>query len=161
MSQKIQVFPHGLMLGPMPYKPVMIFKSKDEKEILPVAMDPVNAGIVMADTDNLGRFEGAHRATLKIFKELGVEVQSVYLNELQGHDIMALAGVVQGENKMNMKFKAPDILPLALKAGAEFFVNEDVVEKAKLLNLEWAMEQASQHEQGDRTLVGGRSDLVH
>ncbi len=160
MNARYQVFPHGLMVGPMPYKPVMIFKTKDEKEVLPLALDPVNAGIMMADTDNLGRFDSAHRATLSIFKELGVEITSVYFNHIVGQEIMALVGVIQSDKKIQMKFKAREIMPLALRADCLFYASTEVIEKAKLLNLEWAMQQGAQHEQGNRTLVKG-SDMVH
>lgn len=151
----MQIFPHGLMLGPLPFRPVMIFKTQDEKEILPVNIDALNAGIMMAETEHIGKLDTAHKATLEIFEKMGVSLTSVYFNEIVGQEIMALLVVTQGEKTTQMRFKAREIMSLALRSGCAFFASLDVIEKSKLLNLEWAMNQAPQFEQGDKTLMKG------
>lgn len=148
------------MLGPQPFRPVMIFKSEDEKEILPVALDALNAGIMMAETEHHGRFDGAHHASLEIFEKIGVKIFSIYFNEIIGSEIMSLVVINNGDKTVQLKFKAREILSLALRSGCTFYANEEVIEKSKLLNLDWAMHQAPQHDQGEKTLIKG-PDWLH
>ncbi len=152
---KTQFFPHGLMLGPQPFNPIMIFKSENEKEVLPVLLDPVNAGIMMVDSESLGRVDSAHHASLEIFEKLGVSIKSIYFNEINGSEIIAQAFITDGKKDIQMKFKAREILSLALRSGCNFFASPEVIEKSKLLNLEWAMQQGPQHDQGGKTLIQG------
>lgn len=147
------------MLGPTPFKPVMIFKTQDQSEVMPIVIDHLHAGLMMTEQESLIQ-EHAYKATLAIFERLDVGIKSVYFNEINGHDLFCLVSVIQGEKLMQLKFKAKEVMSLAIKAGAHFYANEEVLEKSKLINLEWAMHQAPQHEQGDKTLVPG-PDWMH
>jgi bifunctional DNase/RNase len=154
LTKRFQIFPHGMMLAPTPYKPVMIFKTQDQKEVMPIVVDHLNAGLMINDQENplMGH---AHQTTLQIFQRLDVNIPTVYFNEVVGQDLMCLVGIKQGEKTMQLRFKAREVMSLAIRAGTHFYANEDVLEKSKLINLEWAMHQAPQFAQGDKTLMPG------
>lgn len=148
------------MFGPMPFKPVMIFKTQDQAEVMPVVIDPLHAGLLVKEQEEIINTDHAYKATLQIFERLDVAIKSVYFNEIHGQDLFCLVSVTQGEKLIQLKFKAKEVMSLAIKAGTVFYANEEVLEKSKLINLEWAMQQAPQHEQGDKTLMPG-PDWMH
>jgi hypothetical protein len=89
-----------------------------------------------------------------------VNIISVYFNEVVTSELMCLLVVEQDNKTVQFKFKAREIMSLTIKSGCNFFANDEVIEKSKLLNLEWAMSHTAQHDQGDKTLVRG-PDWMH
>ncbi len=145
---KIRIFPHGITLGPARFRPAMIFRDKSEQTTLPVWLDQVDAGILLASTQAQTRASGAHRASLKIFKSLGIELRSIYFDEVTGSTQYATVTVVQEQNIMPVKVRAAEVMSLAVNAQCVFYTNENIIEKSRQLNLEWLLQT---------DLVGGQS----
>jgi bifunctional DNase/RNase len=118
----------------------MIFKNEKEDITLPVWLDPVDASLLLADNQPQVRSYGAHRASLKIFKSLGIDLKSVYFDDIQGTNLYATVTVMQGKNLSTVQVRAAEIMSLAVNAGCVFYTNETVLEKSRRLNIEWLLQ---------------------
>jgi bifunctional DNase/RNase len=136
---KITLYPHGLAFGSARFRPAMIFKDKKETEVLPVWLDPVDAGLILAGSHVETRATGAHKASLKIFDALKVKLVSVYFDEMLGSTQYATVTVLQGKKRAEVRVRAAELMSLAINAQCEFFTNLDVIEKSRRINLEWTL----------------------
>ncbi len=62
-SDWIEMFPFGVALGASQMRPVMIFKDKAEKRVLPVWLSPMDAGIAVGRSRHGASGTVDHRAT--------------------------------------------------------------------------------------------------
>jgi bifunctional DNase/RNase len=118
----------------------MIFKNEKEDITLPVWLDPVDASILLADNQPQVRSQGAHRASLKIFKALGIDLKSVYFDEIQGSTQYATVTASHGKTLSTIQVRAAEIMSLAVNAGCVFYTNQTIIEKSRQLNVEWLLQ---------------------
>jgi bifunctional DNase/RNase len=137
MTAKFEVFPHGISIGPSKYRPAMIFKDKKEKEVLPVWLDTVDASLLLASAQGIQDAKRAHNAIFKVFEGLKINLKSIYFNEISAATQYALLTAVQGKKTLEIRVRAGEAMSLAVNAGCVFYTDQNVIEKSRVLNLEW------------------------
>lgn len=141
MINLIQVFPVGISVSNTPERPVLIFKDKSEKHVLPVWLDHVDAGLVMADSSQKTRQSGVHHAVLKTFEAFGIKVEKVIFDEVVGHQQFVNVFFTQKKDVKEVRLRAAEAMSLCLKSGAEFFATVDVMDKSREIDMTLASMQ--------------------
>ena len=154
--ETFNITPHGLSLGQGTFKSAMIFKDKKEVEVLPIWLGSNEANILVQGAQLNPREGSVHAATLKIFEALGIVLQSVYFNEISNNTQYAEILAVQGGQKLRVRLRAQDALPLALQMGCTFQTNQEIVEKSRTLNFNYQVMNPSLPE-----LVSEKKDASH
>jgi len=132
----IRVNPVGMNVGPAVGRPVLIFKDKSGNHILPVWLDYVDAGIMMAEANTRVRSSGMHYGVLKIFDSLNVRTEKVVFDDIVGHNQYVSVQVRQGKAKpKTVRLRAAEVMSLCLKSGAEFYATGDVIQKSRQIDL--------------------------
>lgn len=137
LSNKVKVIPYGMTLGAEKIRPAMIFKDESQKEVLPVWLDPVDAGVLLSRNQRELSVGSPHEITVRLFAALSVKILSVYFNEISGSTQYAEIEAEQKDKKVKIRVRAADVMSLAALLGCEFYTNREVIEKSRELNLQW------------------------
>src|SRR5260221_627546 len=108
--KRFSVFPHGLSLGQGSFRPAIIFKDKAEQEILPIWLDPVEANLLLAATQQQIKDASAHKASLKIFEALVVKLESIYFDGVTSSTQMATVTAMQAKKQVEVKVRAAEAI---------------------------------------------------
>jgi bifunctional DNase/RNase len=138
---RFNIFPHGLSLGQGTFRPAMIFKNKQETEVLPVWLDSYEANVLLTSSQIDPRESSPHKASLKVLESLGVVLESIYFNEVTNSTQYAEVSAIQDKKNVKVRVRAAEAMSLALKAGCSFFTNKDVVEKSRTLNFQMVLHE--------------------
>ncbi len=140
MTEKVRLTPLGISVGSD--WPMLIFKD-DKGDMVPIWLDPLDAGILISAAQKGRRPFGPHGGGLKILKSLDANVESVYIDEIKDQTQYASVTVVQNDKTVTVKVKAMEVMSLAAFAGCEFFATVDVIEKSRQMSLMlgWTLDQ--------------------
>jgi len=114
----------------------MIFKDEEEREVLPIWLDTLEANLLLAQTQSKDTSTTAHKATFKIFRALKLVLKSLYFDDVAGSAQFATLELAQGERTFFVKLRAAEAMSLAMNAEVKFYTNRDVVEKSRAMTLE-------------------------
>jgi bifunctional DNase/RNase len=143
-SEWIEMFPFGVAMGANQLRPVMIFKDKDERRVLPVWLSHMDAGIAVAQstpTHNVtSNASGSpHELSWQVLTELGIALEKCLFKKVTGHhQFVELQFSAKGQRKLPAKLlqfeaRADDAISFCLRSGCQFFATVDYIEKSRVL----------------------------
>lgn len=137
----INIFPHGLSLGQGTFRPAMIFKDKQQSEVLPVWLNNYESNILLSSAQSSVGESTPHKASLKIFESFGITLESIYFNEVTNSIQYAEVTAAQGNKKVKSRVLASEAMSLALNAGCVFLTNKEVIEASRVLNFQMVLHE--------------------
>jgi bifunctional DNase/RNase len=150
-TEWIEMFPFGVVMGASNMRPVMIFKDKSERRVLPIWLSHMEAGISVAQ-GNAPYISGApiagspHEVSYKILSQLDMRIEKCLFksvkNQKQLIDIHILP--IEIKNKKTDKgfvidALAEDSISFCLRSGCKFFATIEYIEKSRVLEGEMSM----------------------
>ena len=84
-GQWLELEAFGITTGMDGARPVMLFREKGGESVLPVWLSPLDAGIALTQHQPQTFTLSPHDVTIKVLKELGIEVEMCRFTELKGH----------------------------------------------------------------------------
>ncbi|MEQ1663983.1 MAG: hypothetical protein ABL927_01250 [Bdellovibrionales bacterium] len=148
----IEVFPFGIAMGVGQSRPVMIFKDKSERRVLPVWLSPVDAGIAVVQGNSpyttTARAEGSpHELSLKVLKALGAKLEKCLFKKMESsQQFIELHFTYEKKSKkksqQNIKsvkaqvveVKTNDAISFCLSAGCKFFTTLDYIDRSRIID---------------------------
>lgn len=112
-------------------RPVMLFKEKGGEAVLPVWLSPVDAGIAITQHNVMASAMSPHDVTLRVLKELGVEVESCRFTEVRGHQQYVEISFSGSKKIKDLKFRADHAISFCLQARARFFCTRDFLDQCR------------------------------
>lgn len=130
----LEVF--GLTLNPDPQLPFLILKDKTEKFVLSVRINPLEAGVMLTQSNKSIAPTTPHRFAHELLNSLEVKILQCVFVQIKGtHQYVRV--YLQGHPKLNsIKLRADEVLSLVLHLGVPMFATRQYIEKAKVLSLE-------------------------
>ena len=135
-DELIEIFPYGVTMSLDGSRPVMIFKDKSEKYILPVWLNQIEANIAINQGQLGDGQKSPHEAALCIFKSLNIEIDSCVFDEIRGQHQYLKINYVQDELKKQLQFRAEDILSFCLESQCQFFCTINHMNNSRKINVE-------------------------
>ena len=128
----IEMFPFGVALGASQTRPVMIFKDKTGKKVLPVWLSAIDAGIAVSQSSG-ERVVSPHEISCSIFNALGVSLEKCLFKLVKNnHQYVEIH--ISGSRKLkNIEARASDAISFCLRSGCRFFATVDYIEKSRVL----------------------------
>lgn len=134
----IEVFPYAISLSSPQSRPILILKSKDGRDVLPVWMSPVDAGIAIADSQVHLPASSPHRLTQRILKQIGIELESCDFVEVVGHHQYVDLKFKGDERIEKVRARADEAMSFCLVQKAKFFSSREIMNRSRDLNEELA-----------------------
>ena len=133
----VEIFPYGVSFGADEARPIMIFKDKDEKKVLPVWMSPLNAGIALQQESNsYSSISSPYALMWDILKPLGIELSKCYFVEVKGHHQFVELHFTGHPKLQQLKARADESVSFCLSSKAQFFCRSDFFKKSRVLDAE-------------------------
>lgn len=122
----------GLALDPVSNMPIIILRDEEEKRSLPIWVGIFEANAIALELEKISTPRPmTHDLIKNILESVDAKVEKIVVNDLRDNTFFALIHLRLGEEEITVDSRPSDAIALALRVGAPIFVEEDVVRRAK------------------------------
>jgi len=126
----------GLALDPLSNLPIIILRDEDEKRSLPIWIGIYEANAIALELEKIETPRPmTHDLIKNILETIEARVQKVVVTDLKENTFYAVLHLQVGTTEYTVDSRPSDAIALALRAGAPIYVDEEVVRKAKSLEV--------------------------
>jgi len=122
----------GLALDPLSNMPIIILRDEEEKHSLPIWVGIFEANAIALELEKIATPRPmTHDLIKNILESLEAKVAKIMVNDLRENTFFAEIHLRVGASDITVDSRPSDAIALALRVGAPIFVEEDVVKRAK------------------------------
>ena len=133
---EIEMTIKGLMIDPITNMPIVILKDKEGERVLPIWVGVFEANAIALQIENISTPRPmTHDLIRNILNEIEADVQRIVVYELRENTFYAMIYLDREGETMAIDARPSDAIALALRTKSPIFVEDDVVESAKGLDL--------------------------
>jgi uncharacterized protein len=141
---------YGINLDLFSSSPIVILKVEDENRYLPIWIGQPEARSILMKLQNQEFSRPlTHDLAVNLVTELGGSMDKVTVTELKDSTFFAVISVQVDGRTIEIDSRPSDAIALAVRAGAEIFAADEVIEEAAVV-FEEAMEEAPEDEVVDK-----------
>ena len=141
---------YGINLDLFSSSPIVILKVEDENRYLPIWIGQPEARSILMKLQNQEFSRPlTHDLAVNLVTELGGSMERVTVTELRDSTFFATISLEIGGRTVEVDSRPSDAIALAVRAGAEIFAADTVIEEAAVV-FEEAMEEAPEDEVVDK-----------
>jgi uncharacterized protein len=141
---------YGINLDLFSSSPIVILKVEDENRYLPIWIGQPEARSILMKLQNQEFSRPlTHDLAVNLVAELGGSMEKVTVTELRDSTFFAVISVEIDGRTVEIDSRPSDAIALAVRAGAEIFAADEVIQEAAVI-FEEAMEEAPEDEVVDK-----------
>ena len=141
---------YGINLDLFSSSPIVILKVEDENRYLPIWIGQPEARSILMKLQNQEFSRPlTHDLAINLVTELGGSMEKVTVTELRDSTFFAPISVQINGRTVEIDSRPSDAIALAVRAGAEIFAADEVIEEAAVV-FEEAMEETPEDEVVDK-----------
>jgi bifunctional DNase/RNase len=126
----------GLALDPLSNMPIIILKDEEDKRSLPIWVGIFEANAIALELEKIATPRPmTHDLIKNILETIEAKVMKVMVTDLKENTFFAVLHLQVGETEYTVDSRPSDAIALALRVAAPIYVDEDVVRKAKTLEV--------------------------
>jgi bifunctional DNase/RNase len=126
----------GLALDPLSNMPIIILRDEDDKRSLPIWVGIFEANAIALELEKISTPRPmTHDLIKNILEAIDARVTKVVVSDLKENTFYAVLHLQVGDTEYTVDSRPSDAIALALRVGAPIYVDEDVVRKAKSLEV--------------------------
>ena len=158
MLYEMQV--RGLTLDPLTNMPIIILKDAEGQRALPIWVGIFEANAIALELESIDTPRPmTHDLMKSIINELDGTVNRVVVNELRENTYYAFIDIACNGDTYRIDSRPSDAIALALRFDAPIFVEEDVVEQSKNVELAEAEPESDSEDESPEDLKDWLSKL--
>ena len=120
----------GLTMDPITNTPIVILKDLEEKKAIPIWIGIFEASAIATEIEKITFSRPmTHDLLNDIVKLLNAEVVRVEIHDLRNNTFFANIHLLRDGKLIVVDARPSDAIAIALRAGAQIFVDEKVIEK--------------------------------
>ena len=128
----VEMKARGLALDPLSNMPIIILRDEEEKHSLPIWVGIFEANAIALELEKITTPRPmTHDLIKNVLEALDARVLKVVVNDLRDNTFFAAIHLQLGESELTVDSRPSDAIALALRVAAPIFVEEEVVRKAK------------------------------
>jgi|WetSurMetagenome_2_1015567.scaffolds.fasta_scaffold18202_5 uncharacterized protein len=144
MYQRVHV--HGLMVDPIKEMPILVLKGDEDGRILPIWIGHFEANAIALHLEGIHVPRPmTHDLLGLVLDQAGYTVQRVLIRDLVDHTYFADLVLRSEGGEVTVDARPSDAVALAIRKGAEIFVEESLYAKADTVT-DASMEEGSVHQ---------------
>jgi hypothetical protein len=126
----------GLALDPLSNMPIIILRDEEDKRSLPIWVGIFEANAIALELEKISTPRPmTHDLIKNILESVEARVLKVVVTDLKENTFFAVLHLQLGETEYTVDSRPSDAIALALRVAAPIFVDEEVVRKAKSLDV--------------------------
>jgi len=127
----------GLLLDPISNTPVVVLKDAEEKFFLPIWIGVFEANAIALKIENVATSRPmTHDLFFNTLGDLKTRIDRVVINDLRENTFYARIFLVREGESIEIDSRPSDALALALRFDAGIYVEDDVLEKSRKIEVE-------------------------
>ena len=132
----IEMFIKGLMIDPVMNTPIVILRDADNQRMLPIWVGPVEANAIALQIENVTpQRPMTHDLLRDVVAGLEASLVRVIIADLQESTFFAYLELRRGQETIFVDARPSDALALSVRTKAPVFVEADVLERAKTVDV--------------------------
>ena len=126
----------GLTIDPLTNSPIMILKDLDGDKTVPIWIGLLEATAIASELENI-KFSRpmTHDLMKNLMDQLGVKLAKVEICDLRDNTFFAIMYLILQGKEISMDARPSDAIALALRTKAPIYVEEQVIQKSKTVDL--------------------------
>jgi bifunctional DNase/RNase len=126
----------GLALDPLSNMPIIVLRDEEDKRSLPIWVGIFEANAIALELEKISTPRPmTHDLIKNILETIEARVLKVTVTDLKENTFFAVLHLQVGETEYTVDSRPSDAIALALRVGAPIYVDEEVVRKAKQLDV--------------------------
>jgi len=127
----------GLLLDPISNTPVVVLKDAEEQFFLPIWIGVFEANAIAMKIENVATSRPmTHDLFFNTLGDLKARIDKVVISDLRDNTFYARIFLVREGESIEIDSRPSDALALALRFDAGIYVEEDVLEKSRKIEVE-------------------------
>lgn len=137
----------GIIIDPISNSPVLILKEVNGTRVLPIWIGVMEATAIAAELENV-RFPRpmTHDLIKNILEKMNCMLTKVVITDLRDNTYYANIYIDAGGEETVIDSRPSDAVAIALRTGAPIFINEEVLEKSRAMELFSSIEDETERE---------------
>lgn len=132
----VKMMVRGLALDPITNMPIIILKDADDRKALPIWVGIFEANAIALELEKIATPRPmTHDLIKNILEQLGVTVNQVVINDLKDNTFYATIEIFINGNRINIDSRPSDAIAIALRVNAPIFVSDEVISKARSIDV--------------------------
>lgn len=133
----VEMFPYGVTISPDGSRPLMLFKDKQEKRVLPVWLSHLDAGIAIRENGMMSDLnESPYHITWKILDPLGIKLRKCFFMEIRGHHQFVELHFEGHPKLKTLECRADESVSFCMSRKAQFFCKPSFIDRCQVLESE-------------------------
>ena len=132
----IQLRPYGISLNHDPTRPVMILKDETGRHTMPVAINPLEAGVALQQANPSAMLTTPHRVTEKLLESLKIKIEKAIFVEIKDHHQYMRLFFDGHPSQGSLKVRAEEAMSLCLHLGVGLWATVEFIEKSRHMSME-------------------------
>ena len=125
----------GLTIDPITNTPIVILKDLQEKKAIPIWIGLFEASAIATELEKITFSRPmTHDLMHDILKILGVEIDRIEICDLKNNTFFANIHLSREGQSLVIDARPSDAIAIALRAGAQIFVEDQVIEKSRSID---------------------------
>ena len=125
----------GLTIDPITNTPIVILKDLQERKAIPIWIGLFEASAIATEMEKINFSRPmTHDLMNDILKILNVEITSVEICDLRNNTFFASIHLIRSGERFVVDARPSDAIALALRANAQIFVDDKVLEKSRTID---------------------------
>lgn len=125
----------GLTIDPITNTPIVILKDLQEKKAIPIWIGLFEASAIATELEKITFSRPmTHDLMHDILKILGVEIDRIEICDLKNNTFFANIHLSREGQNFTIDARPSDAIAVALRAGAQIFVEDQVIEKSRSID---------------------------
>jgi bifunctional DNase/RNase len=128
----IEMKVRGLALDPVSNMPIIILRDEEDRRSLPIWVGIFEANAIALELEKISTPRPMTHDLLKnVLESVEAKVEKIVVNDLRENTFFAVIHLRLGEEEITVDSRPSDAIALALRVSAPILVEEDVVRRAK------------------------------
>jgi bifunctional DNase/RNase len=137
-SDLVQLFPYGVTLDGDATRPFLLLKDEAHVHTLPVAVSPIDAGVVLSQSNKMILESSPHKFTASLLQSLGIEIKQAVFVEIKGSSQYLRLYLSGHPGMSSIKLRADEAMSLCMFLEVPLFATKNFIGRSRVMS--------SQHE---------------
>ncbi len=130
---EIEVRIRGLMMDPASNMPIIVLKDIASDAVMPIWVGIFEANAIALEIEKMAAPRPmTHDLTRNLIRHLNAQLERVVITEIKDETFYAVLWLRQGDEPLAIDARPSDAIALALRADCPIYVDERVMQTAKL-----------------------------
>lgn len=129
----IQVTAYCLSVGAEMGQPLLILKALDKDLTLPIPINPLEAGVALAQSNKSVAPVSPHKVTAALLKALGMRIEKCVFTEIKNSNQYVKLFILGHPQVRTLKFKAEEVLSLCLFLEVPLFTTQEFMLRSRVM----------------------------